>query len=251
MHWAIPAECPSWRRGNLLRRALRWWLILSLAAKLLIIAGAAFSAARAHGQDSSLFHHDLPVKGQDALRLSSSSWLFQKSDPPAQVRMHDLITIVVDEKSAVTSTGQLNRQKTGKFDAELKDWIHFAPGWSMKPSPMSNGQPKANGTLDSQYQAQADLETKDALSFKISAEIVDVRPNGNLVVEAHHRIQVNEDIWVASLRGVVRREDVLPNNTVLSQNIAELEIEKKEVGNVRDGYRRGWLVRLYDRFSIF
>jgi flagellar L-ring protein FlgH len=56
---------------------------------------------------------------------------------------------------------------------------------------------------------------------------------------------------VASLSGVVRREDVHPDNTVLSQNIAELMVEKKEIGNVRDGYRRGWLTRLYDRFMIF
>jgi flagellar L-ring protein precursor FlgH len=233
MHWAIPVEQSNWRTGSTVRRGLRWWLVISLTVKLLVVAGAAISAARARGQNSSLFHHDLPVAGQDPLRLSSSSWLFQKSDPPAQVRLHDQITVVVDEKSAVTSSGQLDRRKTGKFDAELKDWIHFAPGWSLKPSPMSNGQPK------------------DALAFKIAAEVVDVRPNGNLVIEAHHKIQVNEDVWVASLRGVIRREDVLPNNTVLSQNIAELEIEKKEAGNVRDGYRRGWLTRLYDRFSIF
>lgn len=233
-----------------LRRGLRVWLVVSLAIKLVIVAAAIFCAARAPGQNSSLFHHDLPANDQDALRLSSSSWLFQKSDPPAQVRLHDLITIYVDEKSAVTSSGQLDRRKTGKYDAQLKNWIRL-DGWAIKPAPMSNGQPEANGTLDSQYQADAELQTKDALTFKISAEIVDIRPNGNLIIEAHHKIQVNEDIWVASLSGVIRREDVLPNNSVLSQNIAELMIEKKEVGNVRDGYRRGWLTRLYDRLSIF
>jgi flagellar L-ring protein precursor FlgH len=232
------------------RRAIRWWIVVSLAIKLFIIAAALFSAGRARGQNSSLFHHDLPP-GDQQLRLSNSSWVFQKADPPTQVRMHDLITIVVNEKSAVTSTGQLDRRKTGKFDAELKDWIHLDHLWSLKPSPMSNGQPKANGTLDSQYQADAELSTKDALEFKIAAEIVDIRPNGNLIIEAHHKIQVNEDVWVASLTGVVRREDVHPDNTVLSQNIAELMIEKREVGNVRDGYRRGWLTRLYDRFMIF
>ena len=157
---------------------------------------------------------------------------------------------VVDEKSAVTSTGQLDRRKTGTYDAQLKNWIHLN-NWSMKPSPMSNGQPEANGTLDSEYQADAELQTKDALAFNIAAEIVDIRPNGNLIIEAHHRLQVNEDVWVASLSGVIRREDVLPNNQVLSKNVAELMIEKKEVGDVRDGYRRGWLTKLYDRFSIF
>ena len=78
-----------------------------------------------------------------------------------------------------------------------------------------------------------------------------MRPNGNLVRERNRRIRINEDQWEQSLSGVVRREDVLPNNTVLSQNIAELSIDKREVGNVRDGWRRGWLTRWYDRFQVF
>ena len=241
----------NWTTNLMVRRGLRRWLVASLAIKLLVVAAALFSAVRAPGQNSSLVHHDLPATGDDSLRLSTSSWLFQKSDPPTQVRLHDLITIMVDEKSAVTSSGELDRRKTGTYDAELKSWIKLKGLSSLKPAPMSNGQPAANGTLDAEYQANAEMQTKDALTFSIAAEIVDIRPNGNLIVEAHHRIQVNEDIWVASLSGVIRREDVLPNNSVSSKNIAELMIEKKEVGNVRDGYRRGWLTRFYDRFMIF
>ncbi len=250
MKMGLSRQQSNWLTNPRLRRGLRWWIAISLTIKLVAAGAALFGVARANGQNSSLFHHDLP-EGDNTLRLSNASWLYQRADPPVQVRMHDLITIVVNEKSAVTSTGQLDRRKTGKFDAELKNWIHLDSLWSLKPSPMSNGQPKANGTLDSQYQADAELSTKDALEFKISAEVVDIRPNGNLIIEAHHKIQVNEDVWVASLSGVVRREDVHPDNTVLSQNIAELMIEKKEVGNVRDGYRRGWLTRAYDKFMIF
>ena len=95
------------------------------------------------------------------------------------------------------------------------------------------------------------LQTKAALNFIISAEVVDVRPNGNLVVEAHKSVKDNEDVWDQSIHGLIRPQDVLPNNTVLSENIAELMIDKREIGHVRDAYRRGWLTRLYDRFSIF
>jgi flagellar L-ring protein precursor FlgH len=95
------------------------------------------------------------------------------------------------------------------------------------------------------------LQTKASLQFVISAEVVDIRPNGNLVVEAHKKVQDNEDVWDQAISGVIRPQDVLPNNTVLSENVAELMINKREVGHVRDGYRRGWLTRLYDRFSIF
>src|SRR5947209_6646806 len=91
----------NWRPSTGLRRGLQWWLMVSLAIKLLIVGMALFSTARVPGQNSSLFHHDLPAADQE-LRLSNSSWLFQKSDPPTQVRLHDLITIVVNEKSAVT-----------------------------------------------------------------------------------------------------------------------------------------------------
>ncbi len=247
-----------WHRRPLIRRGLRWWFIVSLAIKGILIGSAILAASRAHAQgvpdapgpNSSIFHRDRTADDGQPLRLSNSSWLFQKSDPPVQVRLHDLITIEVKESSSLDSQGTLDRRKTGKFDAELLNWITLGHG-NLKPSPMSNGQPKANGTLDAEYQADSELQTKDSLSFKIAAEIVDMRPNGNLVLEAHRRIRINEDQWEQSLSGVVRREDVLPNNTVLSQNIAELSIDKREVGNVRDGWRRGWLTRWYDRFQVF
>ena len=68
---------------------------------------------------------------------------------------------------------------------------------------------------------------------------------------ADETIQLNEEIWEQSLSGIVRRDDVLPNNTVLSEDIAELRIMKREVGSVRDGYRRGWFLRILDRYQPF
>ena len=126
MHWTIPVEHPNCRAGRAMRRGLRWWLVISLAVKLLIVVGAAIQRRSCAGTEfEPVSPRSCRSRDQDPLRLSSSSWLFQKSDPPTQVRLHDLITIVVNEKSAVTSTGQLDRRKTGKFDAELKNWIHL------------------------------------------------------------------------------------------------------------------------------
>ena len=82
-------------------------------------------------------------------------------------------------------------------------------------------------------------------------EVVDVRPNGNLVLEAHKHVQQNNEIFDASLSGVVRRQDVLPNNTVLSEDVAELSIFKKEQGHIRDSWRRGWLWLFMDRHKPF
>jgi flagellar L-ring protein precursor FlgH len=222
----------------------------SAAAKILVCGAILLKANAAWAQDSSLFHLGVPANDRQGLQLSDSSWLYQRVDPPATVKLHDLITITVKEGSALNSQGQVDRRKTGTYDFQLKNWIKL-DGLSIKAAPQNGGQPTANATLDQEYQADTQLQTKDSLTFSIAAEIVDIRPNGNLVLEAHRHIRINEDVWEQSLTGIIRREDILPNNIVLSQNIAELTIDKREVGHVRDGYKRGWLTRFYDRFSIF
>ena len=89
------------------------------------------------------------------------------------------------------------------------------------------------------------------MEFKIACTVVDIRPNGVLVIEGRRSIRNNEEVWDLSLTGSVRPEDVLTNNTVLSENIADLRIYKREAGSVRDSYRRGWLMHWLDTYQLF
>jgi flagellar L-ring protein precursor FlgH len=228
----------------------RRWQHFGTALQPIVLSAVVFGSSIAYGQNSSLFYQDLPNDGPASLRVSNCSWVYQKSEPPPHLKLHDIITIVVQEKSALDSEGQVDRRKTGVFNAQLKNWVTLK-GLSLKSDPLTSGSPQANGTLDQEYQANMQLQTKDSLSFTIAATVVDIRPNGNLVIEAHRRSKDNGDTYDRSVTGLIRPQDVLPNNTVLSQNIAELMIDKHEAGHVRDGYERGWLTRLYDRFSIF
>ena len=76
-------------------------------------------------------------------------------------------------------------------------------------------------------------------------------PNGTLVLEARRDIQNGDEHWIASLSGVCRREDIQPGNTILSKDIAELKIDKREAGHIPDAYKRGWLTRWMDAFNPF
>ncbi len=89
------------------------------------------------------------------------------------------------------------------------------------------------------------------MQFRITAKVDDIRPNGTLVLEAHQEIKNNNEVWVQKLTGLVAREDILPNKTVLSEKIADLKIEKCENGHVRDAYKRGWLTRWVDEWKPF
>ena len=69
------------------------------------------------------------------------------------------------------------------------------------------------------------------------------------MVEGHRKIQVNDEEWEFSLTGIVRPEDLMPNNTVPSKKIANLRIYKRQAGHGRDGIRRGWLQKWMDEIS--
>lgn len=211
----------------------------------------ALAATSATAQTSSLFRQDLPTAANGrALTLADTSFTYRPSDPPRTLKLNDILTVVVLEKSQVTSEADLERRKTSNFAAELKDWVRL-DGLNIKKAPQANGDPKVSGTLNGQVRAEADYETKDLMKFSIAARVVDIRPNGHLVVEAHQKFTINEEQWQRSLSGIVRPEDVKPDNTVLSEDVAELMIEKRETGIVRDGYRRGWLFKLMDKYRAF
>lgn len=216
------------------------------AVAILLACGAA--ARDASAQSSSLFGN--PCQRPSPMTLSEYSWTYRPPEEPKTVRLHDIITVVIDEKSAVSSEGQMDRKKQAYGDLKLADWI-MLKNWRLVPDPQSQGDPHIRGELDNKMRSQATFETQDSMKFRIACTVVDIRPNGNMVLEGRRSIRNNEDVWEYSMTGEIRSQDVLPNNTVLSENVAEMRIHKREVGHVRDGYRRGWLLQWLDQYQPF
>ena len=156
------------------------------------------------------------------------------------IAQRDIVTVIVDYRSSMLSEGEAETRKTSNFNAVLQEWIGF-DGKSIFRGPQSRGDPAISGNLNSQFRAEGELELRDSLTFRIAAKIVDIRPNGNLVIEAHRTITINDEVWQQSLTGVVRRQAIGPDRTVRSDSIADLKIHKRELGQVRNAYAPGWL----------
>jgi flagellar L-ring protein precursor FlgH len=212
----------------------------------LTFALVALVAHRATAQRSSLYQRN----NEGVIPLATSSLTYREVLPPKEIKLHDIVIIVVVESSQSINTGEFDGKKNASIDAQLKSWIEL-DGLNLKPAPQPDGDPRANGIYNTQFRAEGELETRQALKFNIAAEVVDIRPNGNLVLEARKRIQENDEILEASVTGIVRREDIDPRNRITSDAIAQVQVFRRTVGHVRDAYKRGWLHRLYDRFAPF
>ncbi len=212
----------------------------------------ALLATPAPAQDGLLFVQQ-PEQPAQRVTLQDSSFMFRELPPearPSELKQHDIITVIVDYRTRMLSEGDAESRKTSSLNAVLQSWLKF-DGKSIKLAPQTDGDPRVQGTYNSQYRAESDVELRDTLTFRIAAQIVEIRPNGNLYVEANWSIQNNEERWRIYLSGEVRRESIQPDRTVTSDSIVNLNVVKKEEGQVRDGYARGWLAAWYDKYKPF
>lgn len=245
---AIPGQPCSVRRRNFLRSALYTGLSLGLTG---------FTAAE-DGPNSSLYSRRLPAMqvsrsqpGYSSAPPPPSSWYEVPLPPPKEVRVHDLVSIRVDLGARVSSDVQFQRRRTSQYDAILNDWIKLEGLRAIKPAPQADGDPHVQGNLNQLNRVTGDLETTESMKFDIAAEVAAILPNGNLVLEAHRSVRNNNEIWMHSLSGVCRREDIGPGNLILSKDIANLHVDKRELGHIRDTYKRGWFMRWLDQVTPF
>lgn len=184
-----------------------------------------------------------------ALRRRDFSWIYIDRPRPRKVGVHDIITVIVDEKSEVTQNSRFNRQRNIIFNAILREFIRLNSKGNLDTAAAE--APGIQSQMQSQMQSYGQGISNEGMKYRIAATVVDILPNGTLILEAHKSIRTNTEVWEYTLTGRIRTQDVAGNNTVLSENVADLTITKMETGKIKDSAKRGWITRFYDFFLPF
>ena len=178
--------------------------------------------------------------------LLAASLIAVEAPQPRQIRVHDRITIVIREEKRSTSDSDLKREKKWEIAAELKEWIRLNESNKLVPQVFPQGNPAIDLEYDDKYEGKGQVGRKDTLITRVTATVIDVKPNGDLVLEAKKDIRIDADRQVITLTGICRSADVTAQNTVLSTQLADAKIDIQHTGPARDAARRGWLARIWD-----
>lgn len=162
-------------------------------------------------------------------------------------RVGDVITVLVDlqDKSKVDSNNTYNRSAAHKsnlakfFGFESK----FTSIFPKEVDPTSLTDTSSN----SQKTGRGLLDRKDTLSLKIGATIIQILPNGNLVIQGRQEILFETELRVVEVKGVIRREDVSSNNTIPYEKISEARIAYGGRGDVSDVGAVPWAQQTLNR----
>ena len=155
-------------------------------------------------------------------------------------RLGDLVTVIVSESSSSNRTAETNLKKESNNNFNLANLFGRTPSKGQFDFTGNNEQ-KANGNITRQ----------DGVTAQVPARVVKVLENGLLVVEGRRAIVVNDETQTLAFSGVVRPEDIGPDNTVQSTQIADAEVTVLGKGVLAEKQRPGILQRLFDIFRIF
>lgn len=175
-------------------------------------------------------------------------------DPPEPrvIQKHDIITIIIDETSSMTSSQKLETEKESKGDAQLNSLINALALLELRiaSSDISNVD-LLDFNAKREFTGEGDYERKDKFTARITAQVLEVKPNGTLVLQAVKRITKDEEIQTLVLAGVARPEDVTEQNTILSSQMANLTLDLQNEGELKDTSEKGLFTKVLDTIFAF
>jgi flagellar L-ring protein precursor FlgH len=150
-------------------------------------------------------------------------------------QVDDIVTIVVSEQSTATATGATKTARTSK----ASNSVTALAGVTRATGPWAN---LAGASGQSSLDGQGTTSRQTNMTTTLTARVIAVLPNGNLVLSGSKDVQINSERQEVMVRGVIRAIDLGPDNQVGSDRLAQLEVKINGKGVVNDAVRRPFIL---------
>lgn len=196
---------------------------------------------------------DAPASNGPPGSYSAVSFFSVAPVQPKLLHKHDLVTVIAKEISAFTSNGNEALTKKQDYDSQLNGFVTLHASNNTLASVIAGATnvPSINFQNSRDYTGTGEVDRTDTLSDRFTAEVVDVKPNGTVVLQAIKQIRTDEENMKLVLTGICRAEDIAADNSVLTTQLFDLQITQTHTGAVSDSTSRGLIPRLLDTFSPF
>jgi flagellar L-ring protein precursor FlgH len=155
-------------------------------------------------------------------------------------RIGDILTIVIVEDSKTDNKAKRDLKKetdrSSDFDGELgiDHILPSIPGFTMQAA------------SSQELKSKADFKDERSFEDRVSVVVIDMLPNGNLVVIGTRDRNIGGDVQTIEVSGIVRPNDIAFNNSVRSEQVANFRIVSRNTGVSEPYTRPGWLGRIFD-----
>ncbi len=176
---------------------------------------------------------------------------------PAESRIfhaHDLIQIIVRESTAAKSKHELETEKDVKFKGAVNQWpdlqlSSLLNGWVRAGT--TDQLPQLDLTFNKDFKGDGEYERRDDFTARLTSEVLQILPNGNLILESRTRMDQDGEKFTLKVTGTCRSQDVTAANTILSSQLHDLKVEKINTGSLKNANKPGLFTRIIDTLFAF
>jgi flagellar L-ring protein FlgH len=171
------------------------------------------------------------------LIVSAQAGIYSLYGDKKAMKIDDVITVVIIE-DAQADNKTLTDTKSGA-DAGLttgasgSGLMKFLPQWSF------------SGKNSSNFRGQGQTSRSGQLKAKVTARIVEVQDNGNLLIQGSKLVEINDEKETIHVSGIIRPEDILADNTIFSFSIADAKITYTGDGSINSTQNPGIFSRFF------
>jgi flagellar L-ring protein precursor FlgH len=145
-------------------------------------------------------------------------------------RPGDVLTVLIQENASAVSSADSRAQRTTAVTGTV----------GSTDTGLHTGRASAGTDSDGGGRTQR----SGRLLATLSVRVVEVGPQGELLVQGRQDLRINGEVQAIGLSGLVRPRDIAENNTVPSSRVAEARVEFDGEGFVSDKSKPGWIARL-------
>ncbi len=164
-------------------------------------------------------------------------------------RVGDILTVVLNEATNGSKAAATVIDKSNTSRITNPKILGTSPEFNVpKFMPLVDTQNlnlETSLSSDHAFDGDASADQSNKLTGSIPVTVIEVLPNGNLIVRGEKRVTLNNGVEYIQLSGIIRHVDILANNSVLSTQVADATINYVGEGEVAESSENGWLARFF------
>jgi flagellar L-ring protein precursor FlgH len=149
---------------------------------------------------------------------------------PVARRPGDLVTVLISETQDVKNQEKSDLKKDTSLEYQLSNF-------DINPTAFSTLPGVGGGRSDS-FAGSANYEKKGAFTARLTAVVIDALPNGNLIIQGRREIRIDQEVKVIEVSGIIRRYDILSDNTIQSEQVADARVCYSGTGPMTESTNR-------------
>ena len=174
---------------------------------------------------------------------SAFSTLFQN---PKACNIGDIVTVKIVETASASNQATTNASRQSSISGQIEAFFNLEKKYADVGNSFNPFGQMAGG-LDNDFQGNGATTRSGDLSAHITAKIVEVLPNGNLVIIGTREVKINNETQYIALTGTIRPRDISPENVILSTYVSDAKITYSGSGIVNDKQKPGWMATIMEK----